>query len=314
MKKACNPREPEETPVPIIQPAEYQRNTGATFFCKQASCSLQHQSFLSVLQSAWFTRFFSAHAAHAWFCSELTGSLSSYRSSGLMASWPHQTNPASVPLQSNSFTPVKVVDGARNSKLGPTLRNDLIFANSTWIRWHVLYLSVNVIPLWNQNASMSMISLPFHSQFTAEARHRSVWTATVQVAAELLLCLQFSTQLDGKDAEGFERINIIWYNTINIIFEFWTRFLPSSTQCRVQLSASDHAACQFALAALQSNLEFTARLSQTESVGESASSPMTGKLPLVSTKVGFTSVTHRLAAVCLQSLNYCSWLHPIHGK
>ena len=86
MKKACNPREPEETPVPIIQPPEYQRSTSATFFCKQASCSLQHQSFLSVLQSASFTRFFSAHAAHAWFCSELTGSLSSYQSSGLMAS------------------------------------------------------------------------------------------------------------------------------------------------------------------------------------------------------------------------------------
>lgn len=52
-------------------------------------------------------------------------------------------------------------------------------------------------------------------------------------------------------------------------------------------------------------------LSQTESVEESASSPITGKLLLVSTKVGFTSVTHRLAAVCLQNLNECSWLHKI---
>lgn len=153
-------------------------------------------------------KIFSAHAAHVWFCSELNGSLSSYRSSGIMASWPHQTNPASVPLQSNSFTPVKVVELHEIQSSGQHF-GTLIFANSTSIRWHVLYLSVNVIPLWNQNASMSMLSLPCHSQFTAEARHRSVWTATVQVAAEPLLCLQFSTKLDRKDAEDFERINII---------------------------------------------------------------------------------------------------------
>ncbi len=80
-------------------------------------------------------------------------------------------------------------------------------------------LSANVIPLWTKNTSMSMLSAPFHSHLTAKAQHRSVWTATVQVAAELLLCLQFSTQVDSrKDAEYFE--------TINIIKRFWIRFYP----------------------------------------------------------------------------------------
>lgn len=191
--------------VPIIQPPEYKRSTSAIFFCKQASCSLQHQSFLSVLQSAWFTRFFQ-HMQHMH--DSVQSLPDPYLPIKAVASWPHQTNPASVPLQSNSFTPVKVVELHEIQSSGQHF-GTLIFANSTSIRWHVLYLSVNVIPLWNQNASMSMLSLPCHSQFTAEARHRSVWTATVQVAAELLLCLQFSTKLDRKDAEDFERINII---------------------------------------------------------------------------------------------------------
>lgn len=65
-------------------------------------------------------KIFSAHAAHAWFCSELTGSLSSYQSSGLMAS----PNKPSLSATAVEFLhSCESRRAARNSKFGATLRN-----------------------------------------------------------------------------------------------------------------------------------------------------------------------------------------------
>ena len=136
MKKACNPREPEER---LFQSSNQQNTRETQVLHSSASKhhALCNTSLSCQCSSRPDSQDFFQHMQHmhdSVQSPELTGSLSSYQSSGLMASWPHQTNPASVPLQSNSFTPVKVVDGARNSKFGATFRNDLIFANSTWIR------------------------------------------------------------------------------------------------------------------------------------------------------------------------------------